>query len=142
MKGLNTLIKLAKRTLDELRRKMGALEGQKSQLIYVSVKLREELESEIELAKKQPEMGGFFGDFAKRIKKRQEDIASGIKKLDEQMAKLQTEISEAYGELKKYEIALDNAKRRAREEESRRETIQLDEIAGQQHRRRKEKQES
>lgn len=141
MKGLNTLIKLSKRTLDELRRKMGALEGQKSQLELAIVKLQEELAREIELAKKQPEMSGFFGDFAKRIKKRQEDLAKEIKKIEAEMAKLRDKIAEAFGELKKYEIALDNAKLRVKEDQNRKDTIMLDEIASQQHRR-KEKQDS
>jgi hypothetical protein len=39
MKGLDTLIKLHKRTLDELRRKIGALENQKQQLLDTSKKL-------------------------------------------------------------------------------------------------------
>jgi len=141
MKGLVTLIKLSKRTLDELRRKMGSLENQKSQFEQASKKLQEELHNEMSLAKKQPEMSGFFGDFAKRIKKRQEVIANEIRKIEQQMEKLRDEIAIAFGELKKYEIALENSKARAKDEQNRRDTIQLDEIAGQQHRR-KETQES
>lgn len=135
MKGLTTLIKLHKRTLDELRRKMGALEGQKAQLQETSAKLHKELEHEMALASAQPEMGAFFGGFAKRIQKRQEDIAAEVKKLDQQMAKLRENIAEAFGELKKFEIAKDNAKKRVAEEQNRKDTILLDEIAGQQHRR-------
>ena len=135
MKGLATLIKLHKRMVDDLRRKMGLLESQKSQLQQASAKLQEELQREIALAAKQPEMAGFFGGFAKRIQNRQKDIAGEIKKLDADMAKLQVEITEAFGELKKYEIARDNAKAREKEEENRKETIALDDIAGTQHRR-------
>lgn len=135
MKGISTLIKLHKRTLDELRRKMGVLEGQKAQLQETAVRLRKELEEEMKLASKQPEMGSFFGGFAKRIKNRQESIAAEIKKLDGEMAKLRDEIAEAYSELKKFEIAKENAKIKAAEEQNRKDTIMLDEIAGQQHRR-------
>ena len=102
MKGLTTLIKLHKRTLDELRRKMGALENQKSQLQLASARLQEELEREMKMAAKQPEMSNFFGGFAKRIKKRQDDIAGEIKAIEQRMAKLADEISEAYTELKKF----------------------------------------
>lgn len=138
MKGLLTLIKLHKRKLDELRRKMVSLENQKSQLELAIVKLQEELKREMELAAERPEMSGFFGDFAKRIKKRQEDIRAEIKKVEAEMAKLADEIAAEFGELKKYEIALANAKRRATEEQNRKDTIALDEIAGQQFRKKKE----
>ena len=138
MKGLATLIKLHKRTLDELRRKIVSLENQKSQLQQASANLQEELEHEMRQAKKQAELSGFFGGFATRIQKRQEEIAKEIRSLDQQMAKLNNEIVEAFAELKKFEIAQENAKRRADEEDRRKETITMDEIAGQQHRRKED----
>ena len=49
------------------------------------------------------------------------------------------EIREKFSELKKYEIARDNRLKRAKEEADRKERILLDEIAGQQHRRKEEK---
>src|SRR5689334_20182006 len=119
MKGLSTLIKLHKRTLDELRRRMASLENQKVQLLQASANLHKELELEIHQAKKQAELSGFFGGFAKRIQKRQEEIAGEVRSLDQQMAKLNNEIAEAYGEVKKFEIAQENTKRRAEEEERR-----------------------
>jgi flagellar export protein FliJ len=138
MKGLATLIKLHKRKLDELRRQMGALENQKSQLQASIVKLQQELEHEMELAARQPEMANFFGGFAKRIKKRQEDMRTEIKTLDVQMEKLRGQIAIEFGEMKKFEIAKANAEKRAEEEQNRKDTIVLDEIAGQQHRRKQE----
>ncbi len=135
MKGLATLIKLSKRKLDELRRKLGNLEGQKTQLEEAIRKLSEELAREMELAGKQPEMSGFFGGFAKRIQQRQEAMHQEIKKIEIEITKTRDEISEAFSEQKKYEIAADNAKKRAAEEQNRKDTIALDEIAEQQHRR-------
>ena len=140
MKGLKTLIKLNKRTLDDLRRKMGALENQKNQLLLLSKTLHEELVREMELATKTPEMQNFFGDFAKRIKNRQTEIAKEVQALDKQMDALRAEISEAFSELKKYEIALENANLRLAQAEQRKETIELDEIASQQHIRKTEDQ--
>ncbi len=138
MKGITTLIKLHKRALDGLRRKMASLENQKARLLQASKKLDDELQQEIAAASRQPEMSGFFGGFAKRIRNRQDDIAREIKKLDAAMTKLQEEIAEAFRELKKFEIAQENAKKRAQEEEKRKETILLDEVAGQQHRRKEQ----
>ncbi len=132
MKGLVTLIKLSKRELDELRRQMASLETQKAQFEEVLTKLAEELRSEQVLAEKQPEMGAFFGGFATRIKKRQEQVHAEIKALDKKIAELNEKIMVAFSELKKYEIAKENAQKRAAEKVARNETIMLDEIASQQ----------
>lgn len=135
MKSLITLIKLSKRSLDALRRELVALETEKTQLEQTSQKLREDLAAEVALAARQTEMAMFFGDFAKRIRDRQEQLAAEIKKVEQKIAAKREDITAAFSELKKYEIALDNAKARARETQNRRETLQLDEIAEQQHRR-------
>ncbi len=137
MKGLDTLIKLHKRELDELRRKIGALENQKQQLLDTSKKLNDELQNEMKIAAQKPEMGGFFAGFSKRIQERQKVLAQEVRKLDQQIAKLTDEARIAFGEVKKYEIAKANAEKRAAKERARKETIELDEIAGNQDRRRK-----
>ena len=131
MKGLNTLIKLHKRTLDELRRKMAALENQKIQLLQASARLDEELASEIKTASKTPELGQFFGGFSNRIKNRQLDIAREVAKLDKQIEALNSEIRDAFSELKKFEIALENAKLKLKAAQERMLTIEMDEIAQQ-----------
>ncbi len=138
MKGLNTLIKLHKRTLDELRRKMAALENQKIQLLQASARLDEELASEIKTASKTPELGQFFGGFSNRIKNRQLDIAREVAKLDKQIETLNNEIRDAFSELKKFEIALENAKFKLKAAQERMLTIEMDEIAQQQFSRKTE----
>ena len=134
MKGIKTLIKLRQRELDEQRRIMVSLENQKEQLKNASAKLQQELEQEIALAGQQPDMAHFFGDFAKRIQNRQQEITNEIATLDQAIAKVADQIAEAFAELKKIEIALENAKKREAESQARKETIALDEIAEQQHR--------
>lgn len=137
-KALDTLIKLNKRTLDELRRSMVALENQKAQLLQAKANLQQELEQEMELAGTQPEMSHFFGDFAKRIKKRQADLSGEVAALDQQMAQLSDAISFAFAEVKKFEIAKENAKKRAQELARKREDLMMDEIASQQFHRKKD----
>jgi flagellar export protein FliJ len=137
VKGLDTLIKLHKRELDELRRKIGALENQKQQLLDTSKKLNDELQNEMKIAAQKPEMGGFFAGFSKRIQERQKVLAQEVRKLDQQIAKLTDEARIAFGEVKKYEIAKANAEKRAAKERARKETIELDEIASNQDRRKK-----
>ena len=138
MKGLNTLIRLSKRALDELLRNLVSLENQKEQLQQAIRALQKELENEVALAGRQPEMSNFFGEFAKRIKNRQATLQEEIRDIDKKIAKLNEEISEAYGELKKYEIAKENMIARQKAEAARKETIELDEIAQQQFTRKQE----
>jgi uncharacterized coiled-coil DUF342 family protein len=136
MKTLNTLIRLHKRTLDELRRNMAALEGQKDKLHQSIKSLQNELEKEVKLAGMQAEMANFFGEFAKRIRGRQDMLHGEIKNIDVKIAELNKEIFGEFTELKKYEIARENLKQRMAEEEKRKETLMLDEIAAQQFQRR------
>lgn len=137
MKGLDTLIKLHKRTLDEIRKQIVKVENEKAQLIALSKRLSEELAQEIKTAAKQPEMGMFFGGFSKRIKNRQESIAAETAKLDQQLATLADAARAAYGEVKKFEIAKASKERREAKARDRKETARLDEIAGQQASRRR-----
>ena len=132
MKTLNTLIRLHKRNLDELRRSMVALESQKDQLIQTIEASQRELEREVDLAKNTPEMSSFFGEFAKRIKNRQEKIHKEIQAIDKKITELNNKMAQEFTELKKFEIALENAKNRIKTEEIRKETLMLDEIAAQQ----------
>jgi flagellar export protein FliJ len=137
MKGLDTLIKLHKRTLDELRRQIGVLENQKQQLLNLSQKLSEELKEEIKIATGRLDMSQFFGGFAKRIQTRQQGIAEEIKTLDKKIETLTDSARVAFGEVKKYEIAKANAEKRKQKEIMRKETSALDEVAGNQHQRKK-----
>lgn len=138
MKGLKTLIRLSRRGLDELRRGMAALENQKSRLEQAILHLRQEVEAEMVKAAQTPEMGNFFGGFARRMQQREQELRAEIVKLDAQMQALAGEIRTAFAELKKYEIALENAQAREREAAARRETEAMDEIAARQHDRKRE----
>ncbi|MEZ5690840.1 MAG: flagellar FliJ family protein [Rickettsiales bacterium] len=132
MKKYNTLIRLHKRKLDALRRQVGDLEGQKAQLHKSIDSLRAEMKKEMELAGTQPEMANFFGQFAGRIKARQDEIYQEIKELDKKIFELNNQIIAIFQEMKKYEIAKENAIMKQKEKEKRKETIELDEIAAQQ----------
>lgn len=137
MKSLKTLIKLHSHTLDELHRDMVALENEKAQLEAAMRRLEGQLAKEAELAKTSTDLNRYFGDFAVRIKKRQEQLLVEIQKTEKKIAVLHGEITVEYGELKKYEIALQNAQKREAEEQNRKEIIAMDEVASRQHQRSK-----
>ncbi len=129
MKGITTLIRLSKRTLDELRKKQVALEQEKESLLQASKKLADELHKEMNLAAKTPEMGGFYGKFSKRIQKRQSDVKAEITRIEGEIAAVAEQIMQAFSEIKRYEIVRDNAVKTAKYEALRKETADLDEIS-------------
>jgi flagellar export protein FliJ len=132
MKGINTLIKLHQRELDALRRQLVQLEEQKEQLIQLAGKLHRELMNERELAVKDPTMAAYMGDFEKRIKNRQLEIAKEVIQIDQRSSQLAAAIAESFGELKKYEITRDNEHEREQAKANQREQEMLDEIGMQQ----------
>lgn len=132
IKAVNTLIRLHKRELDELRRKLGGLQKQKDQLLLASKKLDEDLLNEQERAATMPEMAAFMGKFAQRIRDRKDILAAEISKLEVQIEALTGEIAVKFGELKKYEIVRDSWLGREREVADKKEVAELDEIAIQQ----------
>ena len=136
MQGIHTLIKLHQRELDNLRRELVKQEEQRASLIELAAKLHEELMRERELAINDPFSAAYMGDYEKRMKKRQFNIAKEVIQIDQQIAKLAASIAESFGELKKYEITRDNQAERERAAEDRREQATLDEVSIQQFSRR------
>jgi len=129
MKGIETLIRLSKRTLDELRKHQVALETEKAKLENGIKALQHELEKEMLMAAQAIEMASFYGGFAKNIRERQQKLKDEIVKVDVDLTKISDEILIAFADLKKYEIARDMAKERKKAEEARKDTIAMDEIA-------------
>ena len=74
-------------------------------------------------------MASFFGDFSNAIKQRQEAVHGGIRLLDNELDRLAGLIREHFSEMKKYEIALANWKKRRDEAAGRRAQQEMDEIA-------------
>ena len=128
MRGLNTLIKLHKRQMDLLRRKLSDLERQRDRMLEALALIEQELKMEIELASKLPEMGNFFGDFAARIKQRQQKIHFEMELLDGTINEVRDEIALGFSELKKFELAKEAMLKRKKEEEARKEQIMMDEL--------------
>jgi flagellar export protein FliJ len=133
-KGLPTLIRMQQRELDTLRRRMLILTQNRDSLLEQSEALLEVLNEEVRLAGELAGMSGFFGDYSNRIKKQREGLHREAEKLQRKMDALSVEISNAFGELKKLEIALENQLREERKKRERDEQKQMDEIAARRHR--------
>lgn len=138
MKTITTLIKIHQQQLDLLRRNLGGLELQKVQLIELDRNLEKELAGEIKLAEQNSELAGYFGDYIKRVRQRQERLRAEVAGIEEQMVILREAVHFEYGEQLKFEKILEQRLEAKRKAAAIKEGLELDEIAGQQHRRKEE----
>jgi flagellar export protein FliJ len=136
VKGLRTLIRLRKQDLDELRRDMATLEGRRAALIARREMLDREFAEEQRFVAETPNMAFAYGAYAQRVIAEREDIAARKQALEADMAALGERVAEAFAELKKYEIAMNQRLQRQRAEAARREQRDLDELGLNMHRRR------
>lgn len=139
MKGLNTLIRIHRRELDELRRHLAVLEGKRDAFLEQYHRLHEELVREIEASKDLTEMRGFFGNFSESIKQRQLRVREEIRKVETKIQTLLVEIQARFSEVKKYEIAQEQFEKREAEAAARKEQIMMDELAIEVFRRKEER---
>ena len=138
MKTLNTLVKIHQQKLDAIRRNLVSLESQRAQLLALSKNLEKELAKEIGLAEQNSELAGFFGDYITRIRERQERVTREVAELDGQVDTVRAAIRLEYSEQLKYEQILEAKLKEKRAAEERKEAIELDEIASDQHQRKEE----
>ncbi len=133
MKGLKTLIRLQKNKLDELRMVIVKIEEKRQECVDKIERMQKELDDEMAQAQAQAHLSQFFGDFQKRIKYQQNIEKDNIVRHDRQIFGLKQQMQEVFAELKKLEIAEQNAKDAAKKKAATREQNELDEIAGQAH---------
>jgi flagellar FliJ protein len=129
MKSIKTLIKLSKQKLDEKRRELAELEKQREQLIEYSNLMTEELRVEQEFAAREPEMSITFDSYRKRIMEKQANITFALREISRQSLVISDAIAELYGEMKKYEIVLEQKILEEANERKIRDGKVLDEIA-------------
>lgn len=138
MKGLPTLIKLRQRELDKIRQEIREKEEILAHLIAEEKRLGDELVAEMEMATEQPEMAGFFGNFAKGIEVKQEAIRESGRLVNREIAALRDVLRDAFSDLKQLEIALEQQEKARELAETRKEQQELDEMGLQQYIQKKE----
>lgn len=134
MKGIKTLIKLQKRDIDALKKRQAVLLDRKESLLKRDQMLVEELEYEMKTSQELTELRGFFGDFSAHVKQKRNVVAIEIARVDAKIEELTDEIAIAFGELKKYEIALEMFIAREKQKREKIENEMMDEIAARRHR--------
>ena len=128
-KDLRNVIRLHEWGVDEKRRKLGELLRLAESLENQARGLEEELVREQAQAKSSPEEAGIlYGNYAEAVIERRERIAQSIAQTEIEIAAAREELSEAYRELKKYEVAQENRDKREAEELARKDQAFLDEV--------------
>jgi flagellar export protein FliJ len=129
MKGLPTLIRVRQWELEEKRRKLADLEGLAAQLEEAVARLDDEVRMEQGVASASHEVSFAYAPYAQAAIERRRTLKASLADVRVQIEAAAQEVTAAYQELKKYEVAQDGRRRRARVEANRRETIVLDDIA-------------
>ncbi len=137
MKALPTLIRVHRWHLEEKRRKLAELERLRAELAAQARRLEERLASEQRIAEHSEEGRYAYGAYAASIIKRRETLAVSIGESQQAIVLARDEVSEAFREVKKHEIAARIRERRAQAEAARREQALLDEVGLNMHYRRR-----
>jgi len=129
VKGFQTLIRMGEWAVDEKRRSLGVLLRQFDELQNNLDNLEQELIVEQNAAAAAPhEAGSNYGPYAAAVISRREDLNRSIEMMDTQIVSAREDLSDAYLELKKYEVAEIKRHQRETEEIDRREQSVLDDI--------------
>ena len=135
-KGLTTLARLTKWTVDQRRRTLGALLRELEDLETNRRGLDIELSQEQSAAADNPDEAGLlYGTYAEAFINRREIVDESIRTKKAEIENALEELNESYRELKKYEVACDSRSQRELVEEVRREQIELDDIGIETYRR-------
>lgn len=138
MRSLETLIRVQRRQLDQLRRDLAALETLAHDLREQAAALEAEVKTQQATAKRAaPEVAFAYSNFAQWAVERRARLAASIADVGGRLDAARAQASEAFQELKRFDIVLANRRARAREEASRRDQALLDEIGLEGHRRKR-----
>jgi flagellar export protein FliJ len=136
-KGLRTLIRLSKWNVDEKQRVLVALQGREDQILgtirHEEARLKEE--QRIAADDSAGLVGFSYGAYANAWLDRRQQLFSMLDMVRAEIIKASDELSEAFNELKTYEITLKERERREQEERDRKEQAFLDEVGLNIHRR-------
>ncbi|WP_417783176.1 flagellar export protein FliJ [Terasakiella pusilla] len=129
-KTLENLIRLHKYRVDEKRRVLGLLYGELNDLEQKLKDLYAQIANEQQIAQSMPEQAMFsYGRFHQRAMLIRDEIVQAIAQKEQEVEAARDEVNTAFQELKVYEEAEKNRKKREADERQRKENIEMDEIA-------------
>ena len=133
MKSRESLIRLHRFKVDEIRRRLKALDDMRADLAKKMSDLEIMMQEEQRRAA-HSDLGRLaYPSFARSVVLRRENIQRSIDEVEREANQVTEQLQAAYRELKKYEIAAENIQERERVEVARQVQAELDDIAMSRH---------
>jgi flagellar FliJ protein len=129
MKRGDTLMRLKRFRVDDLKRRLATLDGMKADLERKLADLEESVARERQRANDSDIGRLAFPSFLRSIESRRENLRATLKEIERERATVQGDLTAAFQDLKSLELAIDQQQKRAAEIESRRAQSRLDEMA-------------
>ena len=135
MSRLDNIIRLRKWELDEQRRVLSALLGERQQMVHMLEQMEDELAEQARSGSLEV-FSTTVGAYMVGVKKRGDMIGAAIQAKDEEIAVQQDKVADGFRELKTFEIARDREMQRIKKAEDKAEQAQFDDLGTQDHARR------
>ncbi|HEY0107184.1 MAG TPA: flagellar FliJ family protein [Rhizomicrobium sp.] len=129
MKRGDTLIRLRRFRVDEMKRRMATLDGMKSDAERKLADLEDSVARERQRAGDSDIGRLAFPSFLRSIEARRENLRATLKDIERERVTAQTDLNTAFQELKSLEFATEQQAKRVAEIEARRSQSRLDEMA-------------
>jgi flagellar FliJ protein len=129
MNRTDTLLRLKRFRVDEMKRRIAAIDAMKADLERKLTDLDDNVTREKQRAGDSDIGRLAFPSFLRSIEARRENLRTTMKDIEREHASAQAEMADAFQELKSLEIATEQQERRLANIEDRRTQTRLDEIA-------------
>jgi flagellar export protein FliJ len=129
MKRTNTLIRLRRFRVDDLKRRLATLDAMKADAERKLSDLEDSVTREKQRAGDSDIGRLAFPSFLKSIESRRENLRETLKDLERERVQAQDELTGAFQDLKALEFATEQQQKRASEIEARRSQSRVDEMA-------------
>lgn len=129
MKRRDTLLRLRRFRVDDLKRRMATLDGMKADLERKLADLEDSVARERQRAGDSDIGRLAFPSFLKSIESRRENLRATLGELERERGQAQNELTSAFQDLKSLELAMEQQAKRNAEVETRRGQSRLDEMA-------------
>jgi flagellar export protein FliJ len=133
MKRGDTLMRVKRFRVDDLKRRLATLDGMKADLDRKLSDLEESVAREKQRANDSDIGRLAFPSFLRSIDTRRENLKATLKEIERERAAVQGDLTAAFQDLKSLELAIDQQAKRAAELEARRSQSRMDEMALMRH---------
>jgi flagellar export protein FliJ len=133
MNRTDTLLRLKRFRVDEMKRRIASIEAMRADLEKKLADLDENVAREKQRAGDSDIGRLAFPSFLKSIETRRENLRTTLKEIGREHASAQLDLGNAFQDLKSLEVATEQQARRLAEMQSRRQQARLDEIALMRH---------